>query len=141
MKRFVLLSVLLFLIVSCSVEDDSPKFHYETVPVDSVVTPEFFDLGSIHDITVRYFRPSGCHVFNNFLFDTNGNEITVVVVNTVYENQECEMFGPEEDEVDVSFSFRVNENQSESYIFKFWQGEDDTGDDLYYVVEVPINVD
>lgn len=139
MKRFFLLSVLLLSIVSCSIENDSPNFHYEAVPVESVTTPDAFVFGSTHDISVNYYRPSGCHVYNNLLFDTNGNEVTVVVMNTVYENQECEVFGPEEEDVEVSFSFRVND--AENYIFKFWQGEDATGNDLYYVVDVPVNND
>lgn len=139
MKRFFLWSVLCFSILSCSVENDSPKFHYEAVPIESVTIPDAFSLGTVHDISVNYFRTSGCHVFNNFLFDTNGNEITVAVINTVYENQECVPFGPEEEEVSVSFNFEVN--ISGSYIFKFWQGEDATGNDLYYVVEIPVDVD
>ncbi len=137
MKKVFLLC-LLFSIVSCSVEDDGPNFHYEAVPIESVTTPDEFNLGLDHDITVSYYRPSGCHVFNNFLFESDGNEITVVVVNTVYENQECENYDPQEETVDVGFSFRANVTTADSYIFKFWQGEDEMGNDLYYVIEVPV---
>lgn len=137
MKRFFLLNILFLTMLSCSIEDDSPKFHYEAVPVENVITPDAFSFGATHDIMVNYYRPTGCHIFNNFLFETNGNEVTVVVMNTVYENQECDVFEPQEESINVSFRFRAN--ISEDYIFKFWQGEDASGNDLYYVVEVPVN--
>jgi hypothetical protein len=38
--------------------------------------------------------------------------------------------------VDATFNFIVTSNGT--YIFKFWQGEDDNGNDLYYIVEVPV---
>jgi len=38
--------------------------------------------------------------------------------------------------VDVSFDFKVI--YTGTYVFKFWQGKDVNGNDLYYIVEVPV---
>jgi hypothetical protein len=35
-------------------------------------------------------------------------------------------------------TFTVKATQLENYIFKFWQGVDDSGEDIYLTVEVPV---
>lgn len=135
MKHLFLLCLFVLSLTSCSIDDDGAgEFYYEVLPVESVDIPEEFTLGETYEITVSYFRPSGCHVFNNFYYTSELNQRTVAVINTVYPNQNCETFENQLEE--VSFNFRVISNGT--YIFRFWQGEDDNGDDIYYIVEVPV---
>jgi len=134
MKRLFLLCLTILTLSSCSIDDDSPNFYYEILPVENVVIPEEFVLGETYEITVSYFRPSGCYVFNDFYYASELNERTVAVINTVYSDQACATF--ENELVDVSFNFLVTSNGS--YVFKFWQGEDENGNDTYYIVEVPV---
>ncbi|MFK7781191.1 hypothetical protein [Psychroserpens sp.] len=135
MKKIILLGFIICSMWSCSTGDDNaPDFYYETLPIESVNLPEEFQLGSTHQISMTYLRPSGCHLFNDFYFVSEGNQRTIAIINTVFPDQDCETFDYELEE--VSFNFQVN--SFEDYVFRFWQGEDNNGNDIYYIVEVPV---
>ncbi|MEM5565576.1 hypothetical protein WNY78_10695 [Psychroserpens sp. AS72] len=136
MKKIFLLSFLITLLVSCTPDDSQLSFHTEVLPIESVTIPEEFQFGQVYEIGVTYFRPSGCHIFNNFYYDINDNERIVAVINTVYDDQPCDIYEQGENEVEVSFNFQVN--SYETYTFKFFQGLDENDNDIYYIVEVPV---
>ncbi|SDR76780.1 hypothetical protein SAMN04515667_0601 [Formosa sp. Hel1_31_208] len=136
MKKIFLVCFLTFSLLSCSVDDETPNFYYEILPIETVDIPDSFVFGSVNEISVSYFRPTGCHVFNNFYYEINENERTVAVVTAVFQEQSCDTFEPESEEVVVSFNFQVT--STDTYTFRFWQGEDDNGNDTYYIVEVPV---
>ena len=119
---------------SCSIDSDySPTFYLEVLPIESVNMPQEFVLGETYEIEITYNRPNGCYFFNDFFYQTNENERTIAIINTVYTDLSC---AQEEEFVDVNFTFQVT--SSDTYIFKFFQGEDETGDDQYYILEVPV---
>ena len=119
---------------SCTITDDNnPTFQYEILPIESVNIPDEFVLGQVYTIYLTYIKPSGCYVFNDFYYVSELNQRTVAIINTVYTNTNCT---EEEVSEEVSFNFIVNNNGT--YVFRFWQGEDDNGNDLYYIVEVPV---
>ncbi len=114
--------------------DDTPDYSFEVLPIESVVIPDEFTLGETYPITVAYFRPTNCHAFKEFYYLRENNERTVAPINYVLNNDNCETI--EDDLVEATFNFLVTSNGS--YIFKFWQGEDDNGDDQYLTIEVPV---
>ena len=118
MKKIFLLSVLMLTLGSCSIENDIVNNVTVTLPIDSVTIPEEFKFGQVYPIDVTYFRPSSCHLFNTFYIDKNENETTVVLVNTVYEDTNCETFDLNSNETEASFNFQVNNNDTQ--VFKFW---------------------
>lgn len=135
MKKLILLFVLVLSLASCSLGDDSNNdFYYEILPIESVDIPTEFVLGETYEIHISYLRPSGCYLFNEFYYVSELNQRTVAVINTVYPNRDCQQF--EDEIVEVSFNFMVNNNGT--YVFRFWQGEDENGNDTYYIVEVPV---
>lgn len=134
MKKIFLLVVLSMSLFACSLDDDTPNFYQEILPIESVTIPEEFEFGGVYEISMTYFRPSSCHVFHNFYYEINENERTVAVINNVYTEQNCEEL--EDEEVEVSFNFEVT--RTGPYVFKFYQGTDESGDDTYYIVEVPV---
>ena len=135
MKRLFLLCVLALSFASCSVDGDSNNdFYNEILPIESVDIPAEFTLGETYEIHVKYLRPSNCYAFSNFYYQSELNQRTVAVINTVYPNRDCTAL--ENDLVDVTFNFLVTSNGT--YVFKFWQGEDASGNDTYYIVEVPV---
>jgi hypothetical protein len=136
MKKIFLLSFLIVSLASCTPDDSARNFYTEIVPIANVTIPEEFEFGEIYEIGVSYYRPSSCHIFNNFFYEINQNERTVAVITTVYDESSCETFDFQENEVEVSFNFQVN--SVETYTFKFYQGQDANGNDLYYIVEVPV---
>lgn len=135
MKKLFLLGFLVCTAFACSPDDDEfPTFFYETLPVESVDVPEEFVFGNTYQISMTYLKPSGCHLFNDFYYVTEFNQRTVAIIATVFPDEECE---PLEDEVEeVFFNFQVN--NTETYVFRFWKGEDESGDDVYHIVEVPV---
>ena len=124
----------MFILYSCSLGDDSLDTHFEIIPVESVSMPDEFILDEIHLIELTYFRPSTCHAFNNIYYVAESNERTVAVVNIVFDsNDNCEEILIESE---ASFNFKPTELGP--YIFKFWQGKNDDGEDLYMIVEIQV---
>ncbi|WP_034042260.1 hypothetical protein [Wocania ichthyoenteri] len=134
MKKLVALSLALFLFASCSIDDDSTNYSFEILPIESVDIPNEFTLGEVYPITVSYFRPSTCHSFKEFYYLKENNQRTVAAINYVFDNNSCETLT--EELVEATFNFIVTSNGS--YIFKFWQGEGDNGEDQYLIIEVPV---
>ncbi len=137
MKKCVLLAfIFISTLTSCSVEnDDSDTFYLEVLAIDSVDIPELFVLGETNEISITYTIPNGCYQFNDFIYENDDNQRTVAIVNTVYPDANC---AKTQESVTVSFNFTVSE--TETYAFKFYQGEDSEGVDQYYFVEVPVEV-
>ncbi|TXG37101.1 hypothetical protein [Seonamhaeicola maritimus] len=134
MKRVIMLCLTLIFFASCSVDDDSADFSFEILPVESVDIPTEFELGEVYPITISYFRPSTCYAFNDFYYLKDLNERTVAPINYVFERNDCETL--EDELVEVSLNFIVT--NTGSYIFKFWQGEDNNGDGQFLTIEVPV---
>ncbi|MBD0831347.1 hypothetical protein [Aestuariibaculum sediminum] len=134
MKKLLLLSLSLLLFISCDTDNDEYNYYFEILPVESVDIPEEFVLGETYPITVSYNKPTSCYVFRNLYYAKDNNERTVAPIMTVYENNNCETL--EDFTEDATFNFIVTSNGS--YIFKFWQGEDENGDDIYLTYEVPV---
>ncbi|OZV70770.1 hypothetical protein [Winogradskyella aurantia] len=135
MKKFIFLFILSSLIFSCDIESDSPNFSFEIVGIDSVETPELFIFAETYEISVTYIAPNGCYEFNDFIYDINGNERTIAVVNTVYDYSNCTTA---EESITVSFNFTVT--STETYLFRFYKGENEEGADEYHLVEIPVEM-
>ena len=134
MKRYALLVfILVSTLTSCSIDDDNNYVGTEVMPIESIEIPEYFVHGERYEIMITYNRPSTCYQFYNFLYDINGNERTVAVINSVYSNSSCV---EELELVTVSLNFMVT--GTETYLFKFYQGHDVEGEDQYYLAEVPV---
>jgi hypothetical protein len=134
MKRFIIiLSVFVFL-SGCSLEDDNANdFEFQVMPIESVNMANSFVKGNTYVISMTYTAPSSCYEFYNFSYQVQGHERTIAVVNTVYNDPTCEI---EPKQVEVSMDFMVTGD--DVYVFKFFQGIDEEGEDHYYVVEVPV---
>jgi hypothetical protein len=132
MKKLITLCLAIILF-SCNIESDEPNFNLEVMAIESVDVPLQFNFGQTHQISVTYTRPNGCYEFNDFIFQPNGNTRTIAVVDTVYFMENCT---EATEEATVSFDFLVLNN--ETYVFQFYQGEDDNGEDQYLIVEVPV---
>lgn len=136
-KLLLLVFIISCTLFSCSLDDnndDSFDFYYETLPIESVNMPDEFILGNTHEITMTYLRPTGCHVFNDFYYLSELNQRTIAIITTVINDPNCVTFDNESVEVTLNFSV----NNINPYVFRFWQGEDENGNDMYYVVEVPV---
>ena len=138
MKRIWILIIIILSssLTSCLKDDDiNINFSFDLVPIEQVSIPDQFVRGDIFEISVSYFRPTDCHSQRGFDFDRISNERTVSVVNTVINRTVCEDLG-ETDLVDASFNFFVG--SEDSYVFRFWQGRNDQGENEFLIIEVPV---
>ena len=136
MKRFVVIAfIFVSALTSCSLDDGVDPVTTEVMRIDSVEMPEQFVFGETYEIAITYTRPSICYQFYDFFYEINGQERIIAIVNTVStgQNVDC-VYNPEQ--VTVNFNFMVT--GTETYVFKFYQGENDEGLDQYYLVEVPV---
>ncbi|WP_406685373.1 hypothetical protein N1F78_06520 [Seonamhaeicola sp. MEBiC1930] len=134
MKRVIILCLTLMAFFSCSVNDDGANYSFEILPVESVEIPSEFVLGETYPITISYFTPSTCYAFNDFYYLKELNERTVAPINYVFDSNDCENL--ENELTEATFNFYVT--NTGSYIFKFWQGENDNEEDQFLTIEVPV---
>lgn len=134
MKKIIALLSLFLVITSCSVSNDEPNFHYELLPIQDVEIPTEFVMGETYQITLWYYKPSTCHGFGGFYYEKNLNERTIAIQSIVQDESTCTPLTNEL--VSATLDFYVTNNGS--YVFKFWQGVDDNGEDVFYEVEVPV---
>jgi hypothetical protein len=134
MKRFLLISLSLILFHACSLNDNSVDYSLELLPVESVDMPESFIRGEIYPITVTYFKPSSCYSFKEFYYLKENNENTIAVINYNYVNNNC--IDLDDELVEATFNFEVTDNGN--CIFKFWKGVNNHDEDLYLIMEVPV---
>lgn len=119
----------------CS-DDDETQFFFERTSIESVEIPEKFIRGETVQIIVSYFRKSDCHTFYNFDYRISQNQRTVTVIDVILDDQTSCTALDKTDTVDIPLDFLVG--NEESYIFRFWQGEDDQGLDKFLEIEVPV---
>jgi PBP1b-binding outer membrane lipoprotein LpoB len=140
MKKIISLFVLFFLFNACSI-DNGEDYSLELLPVESVEIPTEFTFGKTYQITMHYNIPSTCHSFNSVYYDktiesvTNKNIRTIAIESAVAQRNDCHT--TTNNMTDYTFNFLVTSD--EPYVFKFWQGEDDNGEDVFLEIEVPVN--
>lgn len=127
---FVIFTVIFF--VSCS-DDDSSDYHYELLPVEDALVPEEFEFGKVYELTVKYIVPDDCYVNSDILYEYDQDARNIAVISHVIENNNCDPLDLEQE-----LTFRVQALQASPYIFRFWQGDDENGDPIYLIVEVPV---
>lgn len=132
MKRifFVLFALVFF--ASCS-DDDSSDYHYELLAIEDVDVPEEFEFGKTYELTVKYLVPDDCYLESDVLYEYDQFARNVAVISLVLSENNCNTL-----EAEDMMTFQVQALQANPYVFRFWQGEDDNGEPVYLVVEVPV---
>lgn len=140
--RSLLIRVLLVVLVApfltgCDLEDDYPDFHFVNLKVLEVELPESFDVYETYEVKVTYLRPNGCTFFEGF--DVTKPDTTIrhiVAVGSEMEDTSCTQATQE-----VVETFRFTCYYSDTYLFRFWTGEDEEGNPEFLEYEVPVNPD
>ena len=142
MKKF---KYLLFMIIavsitlsSCSTDDGYyHKYHLEYVGVTNVDVPDEFIFGSTNRIDVTIELPNSCYYFyNQYDYFYEGTSRLIYPIAHVDDDVACTL-----NITETTFSIPVQALQTEPYIFKFYQGEDADGQDIFLTVEVPVIVE
>ena len=135
MKKILSLLALFFLFNSCSPGDDT-HYLFELMPIQSVDIPTEFTLGQTYPITVHYTKPTTCYYFSSLYYDKDLNIRTIAVENAVEQRNNCQDLSAADAVSEYTFNFYVTSNGS--YIFKFYQGKDDQGNNIFLEYEVPV---
>ncbi len=133
MKRYLLLFFTAITLFSCSNDDDG-NYHFEYVPVLSADVPEEFTYGHSYLLTVKYELPNNCYSY--YHYDYIYHDTSRIIAPIAIVNDDVDTCG--DIITEGEFIIRVQALQSEPYIFKFWQGEDEQGEPIYLVIEVPV---
>ena len=127
MKKIISALAIGFLFISCELGDDDSS-RLELLPVNSVDMPTAFAKDSITEIPVKYIRPTTCHFFNNFYYDSNVDFKRTVAIYTINLNQS----GCQNDNttlVEVPLKFKPT--TLGTYNFRFWTGDNAQGISQY----------
>jgi hypothetical protein len=135
MKHFIPLFLVVFLIFGCSDDDNNyHDYHLEYVSVISAELPDEFIYGNTYRIDVTIELPSSCYFFyNQYDYFYEGTARLIYPIGHVDDGVPCTL-----NITETTFSIPVQALQSEPYIFKFYQGEDAEGQDMFLTIEVPV---
>ena len=120
-------------LMSCGF-DDNQNVYLEIVPVSVIEMPTKYKVDSITQIPISYIRPTVCHQFSNFYYNSIGNERTVAVYCLTNGQQNC---AASTNEITVPLNFKPK--AIGTYNFRFWTGEDDNGVNQYMEYEITVD--
>lgn len=136
MKHFIKLLLISFLIIGCNDDDDDNyhDYHLEYSSVISAELPDEFIYGRTYRINITIELPSSCYYFyNQYDYFYEGTTRLIYPIVHVDDGVPCTLNIRE-----ITFSIPVQALQNEPYIFKFYQGEDADGQDIFLTIEVPV---
>ncbi|PHQ30802.1 hypothetical protein [Leeuwenhoekiella nanhaiensis] len=134
MKKVFLILALLGLITSCSLDDDRVQINYELQPVVDYELPDTLVWGQRYNFKIRYVSPTSCNYFYDFDYARQDSTRLIYVFEGVYEEEMCT--DTPTDTVSVYLPFETRYNYD--YIFKFYAGEDENGEDLFITDTIPV---
>ena len=139
MKRlYFLLFCIVFVLGSCSFNDDGVNFHYIPLEIVNADVPESFEFGRTYTISVDILRPDDCTLTDSFdirRFATDSTNVrTVTAIGILLDKDDCTAV---DQEIQDSFEFEVR--YTNPYIFRFYSGADENGDPQFLEIEVPVN--
>lgn len=140
MKRtYIFLSTMIVALISfsCSLDDDQTNFEYATLETLSASLPDTFDLGRVYNIDVKLLRPDECTFSETFDvrrdFTDSTNIRTVAAIGIKLDQTDCAVAN---DSIQDSFQFEVL--YTKPYIFRFYTGDDESGEAEFLEIEVPV---
>ena len=133
LKKLTVLCLGIVLFNSC-LGDNEPNFTFEILPIDEAIVPASFTFGEQDTIAIKYSLKSSCYSFDNLYYEYRDTTRIVAVRAYVSLDEACaEVLTQKE------YKFAVNVSQEEDYVFKFWKGTDDTGENIFEEFIVPVN--
>lgn len=139
MKRkflFIGIAILFILANSCTL-DQEENFHFAPLRIIDAQVPESFILNETYVIAVQIERPNDCSFFEGFdVAAGDGGLREIVAWASVLTDAECE-----EQLSIVTHTMTMEIIQTETYILRFYNGEDSLGNPSYLTYEVPVTTD
>lgn len=141
MKKIFLLLIVAFALNSCNIEENKPDVYYELIPIKSCRMPYDFVSGQTYELEMFFRQPSSCHFYKGIYFEKQGNTRIVAIQAGVVESNSCITYPDDGSSATgelKSAKCNFTATGHETYIFRFWTGKNQQGEDTYYDVEVPV---
>jgi len=137
MKNFkyllIMIVALSVTVLSCNDNDNDNDYHLEYVSVISADLPDEFIYGHTYRINVTIELPNSCYFYyGQYDYFYEGSSRLIYPIAHV-DDGACTP-----NIIETTFSIPVQALQHEPYIFKFYQGEDADGQDVFLIIEVPV---
>lgn len=133
LKRIFIVLTVCLTAASCLDDEAVHNVAYEKKAINEVQILEVRQPHEETEIETFYIRNSDCETFFNFDYTVSGNERIIVMITSTVEKEGCKDLNTE-----ASQTLKFRPNQSGTYIFKFWTGDDDAGNPVYLEQEVII---
>ncbi len=134
-RKFLIATIVTITLFSCSVDDGNSNFSIKTLPIKTAEVPSEFIFGQTYTLKVVYDIPTSCHSFYGLFYRHEGFS-RVVAINSLVNNN---LTSCDENPIEREYTFEVRALQNEDYTFKFWKGKDNSGNDIFEEVVVPVN--
>lgn len=124
----------MILLSGCELDNPEPNFFFVPLRISAVEVPEFFFWNEIHTIRVTYEIPSSCVQYEGF--DINSDGASTRYVTCIGAEYQAEACATTYTAGQATFEFLAL--NTETYIFKFWTGEDANGNAEFLEILVPV---
>ncbi|MBK3517215.1 hypothetical protein [Carboxylicivirga marina] len=136
MKYLIALFLVAFLAFGCDDDDDNNdhEYHLENIGVKTVNLPDSFTYGEIYKITGTIELPNSCYYYyNQYDYFYEGTTRIIYPLAHVDDGVSCTT-----NTSVANFVIPLHVLQEETYTFKFYQGLDDQGEEMFLVIDVPV---
>lgn len=135
MKKTIKLFVILFTFYSClNSDNDRLRYDFEFLPIDEFMAPSSFTFGEKDTIKLKYTLKNGCYDFDGIYYEY-ADTTRIVAVRALISLDEACTLAISQNEYDLV----VEATQEEDYVFKFFKGKDNNGENIFEEVVVPVN--
>lgn len=131
MKKLALF-ILTLVITSCSL--DEPNYQYKLLTIKESTVPQSFKFGEIDTVKVTYELPNSCHEFHSLYYQYKDTTRIVAIRVIEFSDEICTQAI-----IEKELKIPITVSQSEDYVFKFWKGKDNNGEDIFEEKIVPVN--
>jgi len=133
LKWFIGLAFISLFVVSCLEDEPTVDVTYKYKAIDSVQVGEIHPPRQVTEIKTYFTRNKSCEDFFNYEYHILGNERTVSVIFSEFEDGSCEEIS------EPSYSvLQFKPEDSGVYTFRFWNGSDENGQDIFIIKEIEI---
>lgn len=136
MKKIFLFIATVLLLSGCSTDSES-NYSFQILAVEEIEMPESFTVGNQHHINISYRLPTNCHSFNGFYYDKLLNIRVVAVQALVTHMSGCLPYDEDEPLRESTLTFLPLETGV--YIFRFYKGKDEEGQNIFEEIEIEVN--
>lgn len=132
MKRKLLL--VLHLLFSLLFKQWTYKFWIYIRTYNGNYSPVSFTFGETDTLKLKYTLPNGCYHFNDVYYEYKDSTRIVAIRASIELDAYCT-----EALIMEEYDLLVTAKQEEDYLFKFWKGTDNDGENIFEEVIVPVN--